>query len=383
MNRPLKVGFLMPYSGIYPYYAQHVMAGIYCAAMKMKLSQQDFAFVPVYVGQGGTKAILEALQKLLFFEGVDVVTGMINIKVLDEVRPLLENHNKLGLFFDMGELVPSPAGYGPNIGLISMDFWQAQYALGQWAVQEFGRDGQIVAPIYEAGFNLNAAFMNGAGAAGAEKLHSMVLPENLASKNGLILDDFFAALEKNTPHFVHAIFIGNMGNQFLQQWRNSRFYDTVPLLIAENMGYDDMLDDVKHLGMKVYSTSIWNRKDETVHNRKFVKDFEDFGKQQANVFGMIGYEIGLSLTIMMSLLKKGEVKNALTDLKNQGVTGPRGILDLDTNGRQRSNIDIIKIITSNHNINQTIIAQTSAVGLDTSSLYHETVSGWQNPYLSV
>ncbi|RZJ56210.1 MAG: hypothetical protein EOO45_29040, partial [Flavobacterium sp.] len=71
MNRPLKVGFLMPYSGIYPYYAQHVMAGIYCAAMKMKLSQQDFAFVPVYVGQGGTKAVLEALQKLLFFEGVD------------------------------------------------------------------------------------------------------------------------------------------------------------------------------------------------------------------------------------------------------------------------------------------------------------------------
>jgi len=373
----------MPYSGIYPYYAQHVMAGIYCAAAKMKLSQQDFAFVPVYVGQGGTKAILEALQKLLFFEGVDVVTGMVNIKVLDEIRPLLENHQKLGLFFDMGELAPSPAGYGPNIGLISMNFWQAQYALGKWAVKEFGKDGQLIAPIYEAGFNLNAAFVDGAGAAGAERLHSMVLTENLANKDGLQLDGFFAALEKDPPHFVHAIFTGKMGNDFLQQWRSSKFYDAIPLVIAENMGYEDMLDDVKHLGIKVYSSSGWNRNDESVYNRNFVKDFEDFGKQQANVFGMIGYEIGLSLAVMMPLIKRGESANALQQLKNQGVTGPRGVLDVDADGRQRPNIDITRIITNNQNINQTIIAQTSAVGFDTSLLYQETVSGWQNPYLSV
>jgi branched-chain amino acid transport system substrate-binding protein len=373
----------MPYSGIYPYYAQHVMAGIFCAAAKMKFSQQDFAFVPVYVGQGGTKAILEAMQKLLFFEAVDVVTGMVNIKVLNEIRPLLENHNKLGLFFDMGELAPSLAGYGPNIGLISMNFWQAQYALGQWAVKEFGKDGQIIAPIYEAGFNLNAAFVNGAGAAGAEKLHSMVLPEDLANKDGLHLDGFFAALEKDPPHFVHAIFTGKMGNHFLQQWRSSKFYDTIPLVLVENMAYEDMLDDVKHLGMKVYSSSSWNRKDESVYNQNFVKDFEDFGKQQSNFFGMIGYEIGLSLSTMMPLIKKGEAANALQSLKNQGVTGPRGVLDVDADGRQRPNIDITRIITNNQHIHQTIIAQTSAVGYDTSFLYQETVSGWQNPYLSV
>lgn len=373
----------MPYSGIYPYYAQHVMAGIYCAANTMKLSQQHFTFLPVYVGQGSTTVMVEAIQKLLFFEGVDIITGMVNIKVLDEIRPMLENHNKLGLFFDMGELVPSSAGYGPNIGLISLNLWQTQYALGQWAVQEFGKDGQIIAPIYETGFNLNGAFIQGAGAAGAERLHSMTLPQDLANKDGLHLDGFFAALEKDTPHFVHAIFTGKMGNDFLQQWRSSKFYDAIPLLLAENMAYEDMLDDVKHLGLKLYATSGWDRRNETVHNRKFVKDFENFGKQQANIFGMIGYEIGLSLSTMMPLLKEGEAASALKDLKNQGVTGPRGILDLNANGSQRPVININKILTSNQHINQTIIAQTSAVGFDTSFLYQETVSGWQNPYLSV
>ena len=373
----------MPYSGIYPYYAQHVMAGIFCAAQKFKLSQNDFVFMPVYVGQGGTKTIVEALQKLLFFEGVDAVTGMINIKCIEEIRPLLEQHQKLGLFFDMGENAPPPSGFGPNIGLISMNLWQAQYAMGQWAVKEFGKDGQIISTIYEAGFNLNTAFLAGAGAAGAESLHSMVLPEHQSGKEGLILDTFFTALEKDTPNFVHAIFAGKIGNDFLQQWRGSKFYDTVPLLLVENMAYDDMLGDVKHLGIKAYAPSGWSRNDTSPQNRNFVKDFEDFGKQEANVFGMIGYELGLALSATMHLLKKGEATNALSYLKNLGIAGPRGVLDVETNSQQRPTIAITKITTSNNNINQTIIAQSSAVGFDTSSMYQDTVSGWQNPYLSV
>ncbi|WP_443937126.1 ABC transporter substrate-binding protein [Pedobacter sp. MW01-1-1] len=383
MNRPLKVGFLMPYSGIYPYYAQHVMAGFFCAANTLKLSQQDFAFIPVYVGQGDAKTVVEAIQKLVFFEGVDALTGMVNIKVLDQIQPILENHGKIGLFFDMGELVPPDKGFGPNIGLISMNFWQAEFALGQWAVQEFGKDGQIVAPIYEAGFNLNAAFLAGAGSAGAERLNSLILPEAKANKDGLILDDFFAALEKDTPNYVHAIFTGKLGNDFLVQWRNSKFYDSVPLLLAENMTYEDMLEDVRHLGLTVYSSASWNRKTESRNNRDFVRTFEDFGKQQANVFGMMGYEIGLCLSSMSSYLKKGDLQKAKQHLESQGLVGPRGQVLMQSHNQERPPIDIVKIQTNENNIHQTILTQSSAIAFNTSTILEESLSGWQNPYLSV
>ena len=377
----------MPYSGVYPFYAQHMMAGIFCATAKLSFKAKDFEFIPVYIAQGSSKATLEAVQKLVFFEGVDLLIGMVSLKVLDDLKPILENHQKLGLFFDFGELVPPKEGFGLNIASISMNLWQSQYALGNWAVKEFGTDGQIVSPLYETGFNLNVAFLNGAAAAGASgtaALNNFVLPEAYANSELLNLEPFFEAIDKETPAFVHAIFTGKMGNAFLEQWRSSKFYNTVPLTTVENMAYQDILHDVSHLGLKFYAASSWQRKSETPNNRDFVKRFEEFGKQEANVFGMLGYETGLAIATMMPFLRKGDALAAIQFLNNQKVIGPRGELNLQN---QSSNlfpvIDINKINTNTTAINQTVVAQSSAIAFDTSTIYQETVSGWLNPYLSV
>lgn len=373
----------MPYSGIYPYYAQHIMAGIFCAATKMSYSQQDFLFVPAFVGQGASKEVMDAAQKLLFFEGVDVLTGMVNIKVLEDLKPMLETHRKIGLFFDFGELVPPPEGFGDYILNLSMNLWQSEYALGNWAVNEFGVDGQIVSTLFETGFNLHSAFLQGAGAAGAKQLKNFVLKEDKANKNILNLDTFFESIDQETPNFVHAIFNGKLGNMFLEQWRNSKFYQTVPLITVENMAYEDMIQDVQHLGLKFYSSATWQRKSEQPHNKAFVKQFESFGKQQANVFAVLGYEIGLALSNMMPLLRKGDTLAALQYLKREGINGPRGEISFKNQGLSFPLIDINKIITNKTAINQTIVSQSTALGYNISNVYQETVSGWLNPYLSV
>lgn len=374
----------MPYSGVYPFYAQHIMAGLLCAVSEINLKSSDFEFVPVYTGQGSVKATLEAAQKLVFFDGVDMLMGMVNIKVLDDLRPLLENHQKIGLFFDFGELVPRIEGFGNHIFNISAKLWQSQYALGQWAVKEFGANGQMVSPIYEAGFNLNTSFLQGAASSGTDSLRSFVLPEALANKDILNLESFFKAIDLETPAFVHAIFTGKMGNQFLAQWRNSKFYDAIPLLTVENMAYSDMLEDVQDLNLKFYSSSLWQKTSQTKENQAFVKNFENLGKQQANIFGMMGYEAGLVLSNISSLIRKGDVQGAIQVLKTKDIIGPRGTLNLQTQSAQQfSLVDINKIITNKNTINQTVLNQSTAIGFDTSTVFQDTLSGWQNPYLSV
>lgn len=374
----------MPYSGVYPFYVQHMMAGIFCATSKMSYAAKDFEFIPIYIGQGGSKATLEAVQKLVFFESIDFLIGMVSLKSLEDLKPILENHQKLGFFFDFGELVPPNEGFGSYIVSISMNLWQSQYALGNWAVKEFGADGQIISPLYESGFNLNTAFLSGAASAGATELNNFILPDAYANSELLNLEPFFEAIDKETPSFVHAIFTGKMGNAFLEQWRSSKFYDTVPLTSVENMAYKDILQDVKHLDLKFYSSSSWQQKSESYNNREFVKRFEEFGKQEANVFGMLGYETGLAIATMMPLLRKGDAIGAIQFLKNQKVIGPRGELNIQN---QSSNlfpiIDINKINTTTTAVNQTVVSQSSAIGYDTSNVYQETVSGWLNPYLSV
>ena len=383
MNKPLRIGFLMPYSGVYPFYAQHITAGFLCAANKMSYGPADFAFMPTYVGQGGNKAILEAAQKLVFFDGVDVLMGMISPKIYPQLKPLLENHNKLGLFFDFGESVPPIEGYGTHISSLSMRLWQSEYALGQWATKEFGPRGQMIAPFYESGFNLGSSFLSGVGSAGADQLRSAVLPESHANKNNLDLNYFFNEIDKDAPDYVHAIFLGQIGNEFLKQWRASKFNNVIPLVTVENMAYPDMLEDIGHLGLNFYSASSWSKEHTTGTNPVFVREFENFGKQQANLFGMLGYEAGLILARMKARLNMGNVSAAIAEFNQSGTIGPRGVLYFGNDEQQFPVVDIVKINTSNQKNNATIIAQGTALGYDTSTVYSETESGWENPYLSV
>ncbi len=384
MAKPLKIGFLLPYSGMYPFYGQHTMTGLACALDKYNISATQFNFIPAYVGNGERAKCVEEAKRLIFFEGVDVLMGMVSLKVIADLKPILQRFNKLGLFLDFGEYVPTEETSGDNICCLSVNLWQSQFALGKWAVKEFGTAGQLVMPIYEAGFNLNSSFTEGAALAGCTGVNSFVLPTQFASNDHLNLESFFLALEKQTPNFVHALFSGKMANQFLWQWRKSKFYDTVPLVVVENMAYSEALFEVEDMGIKMYSARTWHRNMQNKANTDFVKKFEDFGKQPANIFALLGYEAGLALAAMFPLLIKSDAVAALEMLNKKGVEGPRGLVS----GNALTNttyypIDIVKIQTQTQNTTQTILATETAFGFDTSDVIANTQSGWLNPYISV
>src|SRR5665213_667753 len=169
MVRVLKIGFLTPYSGIYPFYGQHLMAGILLGLYPDPLKQNEIQFVPVYTKMGDIKSSVEAVNKLIFFDQVDMISGLISYKSIPEIIPLVESFNKLAFFFDMGEYIPDFSYFSPNIFFSSQQIWQSQYALGNWAHKEFGDTGILVMPIYEAGYHLSSAFHQGAIAAGSAK----------------------------------------------------------------------------------------------------------------------------------------------------------------------------------------------------------------------
>lgn len=370
----------MPYSGMYPFYGQHTMTGVACALSKHKIAASQFSFIPAYVGNGERSKCIEEAKRLIFFEGVDVLMGMISLKVLHELKPILESFNKLGLFLDFGEYIPTEETSSVNVLSLSINLWQSQYALGKWSVKEFGTDGQLIMPLYEAGFNLSSSFTEGAALAGSKGVNCFNLPNTHANNELLNLDAFFTSLEKQTPNFVHAIFSGKMANQFLWQWRKSKFYNLVPLVTVENMAYSEALFEVEDMEISMYSARTWSRDMKNLENQYFVKNFENFGKQPANVFAMLGYESGLALAVMLPQLLKGDTAEAINQLNKKGIEGPRGIIGQTDAFRP---IDIVKINTGGNKITQTILATETAFGFDTSEITANTQSGWLNPYISV
>jgi branched-chain amino acid transport system substrate-binding protein len=318
---------------------------------------------------------------------VDILSGLISYRSVPDLIPLLEEHNKLGFFFDMGEHIPYFNHLSPNIFYSSQQIWQTEYALGNWAHQEFGETGMMVTPLYESGYHIGNSFRQGTAAAGSTEIRLQIFPHTPGMGDYVDLDSFFTEVKTYNPSFIHAVFTGKKGYKFLEAWRQSGFHKTIPLTVVENMAYDDQLKHLAHLELELYAASTWNYSSEDARNTAFVRKFETEGRQQANIFGLLGYEAGQALLAVKPQLDKRDWDAAKALLQKESLQGPRGERNYyPLSGFSLPVIDIIKINTTAHKIYKTIVSQGKGLKFDSAGfreIHEGNVSGWQNPYFCI
>jgi branched-chain amino acid transport system substrate-binding protein len=387
MTGPLKIGFLSPYSGVYPYYAQHLMAGMLLGIYPGAIKKNEIQFIPVYTKMGDPKSVLEGTNRLVFFDQCDIVSGLISYQSVPEILPVIERYNKIGFFFDMGEYIPRFDYLSPRLFYSSQQIWQSQYALGYWAGRQYGEGGMAVMTVYEAGYHLDSSFHKGVNDAGSTMLPVHIVPPDRMNPKGIELEGFFDAVKKNKPAYVHANFAGSIGNDFLLAWKNSGYHKQIPLIVAENMAYDDILEDAAGLDLELISAGTWSRSDENSRNVQFVKRFEGQGGQLANIFGLLGYEAGLALKEVKPLLQKREMAKVAELLQKESIMGPRGERNFyPASGFSLPVIDIMNVKTTTNKIYKTIIEQGHGLRFDAENfrqIHEGCVSGWQNPYMCI
>ena len=387
MKTSLKIGFLTPYSGIYPYYSQHLFTGWLLGMGLDPMQQNTIEFVQEYTHMGSLNACETAARKLLFFNRVDILSGLVNYKSVPGMVPLIENDKRPAFFFDMGEYVPYFPYLSPDIFYASQQVWQSQYALGRWAQGKWGAGGHILTAVYEAGYHLNNSFQQGVAAAGGNELQLTVLPFDPNDPHRMELAGFFAQLAKEPPPYVHVILCGSMGTRFLEQWIQSGFHKKIPLLVFETMAYDDILEDIKNVNLEIYSAQLWMREDENKANQLFVKSFETIAKQPANIYSLMGYEAGLVWRELLPHALRNDWVAVKQQLREGIINGPRGEKNFyPSSGFALPAANILKITTSTNKIHKIILDQGTGMRFDAKELeaiHQESVSGWQNPLLCI
>lgn len=385
--RPLKIGFLTPYSGIYPFYSAHLCTGWLLGMGLDPMRQRNVVFTAAFTQAGDPRSTADAARKLHFFDQVDVLSGLISYKSVADLIPVVDSGPKPAFFFDMGEYVPYFPQLNPNIFWASHQLWQSEYALGYWAQQRFGSGGHLVMPLYEAGYHFGNTFQQGIEAAGGKDLHITVLPYDQRNPSEMRLDLVFDALKAQAPPYVHAVLCGQFGNRFLQAWVEYGMHKKFPLLINETMAYDDVLQDVQHIEMELYTAMMWNREDERKENKQFVKTFETVARQPANVYALMGYEAGLLWKELLTPARKGDWDYVKAQIREAVIKGPRGDKNFyPLSGFALPQADIMKIRTSNNKIQKIIIDQGKGMPFNAPAfevIHRECVSGWQNPFLCV
>ena len=383
----LTIGFLTPYSGIYPFFSQHLITGWLLGMGLDPARERTIQFIPEFTNIGGIKASEEAARKLLFFNRVDILSGLISYKSIPDLIPLIEKEKRPAFFFDMGEYVPHFSYLSPDVFYASHQLWQSQYALGQWAQGTWGSGGHMIMPVYEAGYHLNSTFQEGVAAAGGDSLQLTVLPFDQQDPHKMELDNIFAKWNKERPAYVHAIFCGSMGLRFLEKWLQSGLHKKVPLLVHEAMVYDDILDDLKHADLEFYTARSWMKEDENSANQVFVKQFEKVAQQPANIYALMGYEAGLVWKELLPHAQKKDWDKVKQQLRTEVIQGPRGEKNFyPLSGFALPASNILKITTNGNNIHKIILDQGKGMHFDAKEfkvIHDESVSGWQNPFLCI
>lgn len=387
MAQPLTIGFLTPYSGIYPHYSLHLLTGMLLGMGLDPARQRTVQFFPEYTDKGSMQACEDAARKLYFFNRVDVLSGLISYKALPGLIPHVEREKKPAFFFDMGEYIPHFSHLSPDIFFASHQLWQSQYALGYWAQKTKGNGGHVITPVYEGGYHLHAAFQQGLTAAGGTQVSISILPFDEKDPLKMELDHIFIKWQKDPPPYVHAIFSGTMGINFLKKWISSGMHKKIPLLINETMSYEDILEDIRHMDIEVYSSVSWLREDENKINQVFVKKFESTAQQPANIYALMGYEAGLMWRELLPYAQKKDWDTVKQRLRTGTIRGPRGEKNFyPSSGFALPDANILKITTKGNKIYKTILEQGKGMRFDAKIfevIHNECVSGWQNPFLCI
>jgi len=386
MNKIIKIGFLFPYSSIHPNMSNDIMDGFYAALPATY--HQYFQFYPEFVDQGGSESVKAAINKLRLFHHVDVLSGFLSYKLLPEILPSGKGKDPLCFFFDMGEYLPPLYPLPDNWFFNSFQFWQLEYALGNWAQKRFGGKGAMLMSVYDAGYHIHSSFWQGAILAGAKEIDMHIIPYNPNVPDiKIVLQNYLSRIEKSGVDYLHALFCGNEALDFFSAYKQSGLQKKIPLLVTPHMASDVVLSKISNIGLQFYSASGWNYQLNTTQNKLFKRQFELFAGRKSTVFAVMGYEMGLALLPVLPQMQKGDLESVISYLKASYIVGPRGKRNFSINHNfEKPAVEIEKFSVQAASYSELLVEQGTAMEYNHAvfeDIHNQCASGWKNPYLCV
>ena len=382
--KKLKIGWLIPYSGIFKELRKDLQQGLDTAIKKEGAGVSIESFSE-FIQSGSIKNTEEALKKLLLYNQVDLVVGVTGSKTAIALIPLLENHRTPALLLNLGADLPSRRLSSEYLFYNSLHLWKSQWAIGRWMQDIYKGEPSINLSAYESGYGLQDSFRAGASASGATTLKINLVRNISGPPDTMPLIRYIQ--EQRSPH-IHALLSGKEGEQFLQLYQQHIGPNGVGVSVNPFMVEDDF-DVSLPPGPELFNATTWTRSLNTPDNNIFIRAYTADWEESPNAFSMLAYEAGLVLATALEGNDQKISRASLTAALGQThAVGPRGVFSVSTTPlRTTLPVYIRKPILSSHTgrPENTIITTSSGIDWDDPALLTEqpSITGWQNPYLCV
>ena len=374
----LKIGILIPRSDMFPTLGMDILNGL-----KLSLKKSIPHIVPKYIVEGVGNAadddLLKIAEKMILQEDVDLTVGFCSISKLPEFKGIFDNYKKPLIHIDLGGSVLKKECTSPYILHHTLGLCQAAYAAGVYAAKSFGKKGFAAASFYDGGYQLTESFVRGFASEGGIVENYFVSPMDYKSET---FESLLAGIDEVQPDVVFAIFSYNEGKKVFDILAGSKFNGKIPIMAVPLMT-DETINTEDHNVENVHSVASWAFDAENDQMHEFIRNYEQDYKDAPNIFGLLGFEVGL--TIAHCVTEEGKIYPKLSEtLQQKTIDTPRGTLLY--NAMNESHVNTFKL--RKFNFNKTKYHNTVIDTIDTSfseKLYSEFESipftGWQNPYI--
>lgn len=361
--KTLHIGLLLPSSSIVP------MGKLFEKGLKKGLSEKEIdcsiEVTKEFIGQGAPKQVEDAITKLISYDDVDLVIGILSNKLAESVAPKLQSSQVPILVNNLGENIPAIELLNPYVFTHSLGFWQHAWALGFWGVQTFGKKGMYISSVYDAGYSFSQMFYEGMVAADPSCEWNFSVTPMPAAGQLSDISAVFPFLEQNQPDFVFATFCGKETTLFINEFIARGLHKKTKLL-----GLPFLLEPFAPLtdDMTIYTSS---------------PTVADTAVKAADIF----YHLGLQTADMVCQAALGEGNEVHANLKKlDKLEEVAGCYFLKQTGQVQDKVSIMenRIAAAADSFESICIASVDTfslsqlVGFDTGNLI-----GWNNPYLCV
>ena len=378
----LRVGALLPASTIYPTLASQFVAGMQLAfapPMSGGLTARSVEVVPQTIGRGHGTTYSQA--QILLDAKVDVVVGLLTPMMVARIASLFQAANKLLLASSTGENLPL-ADTSAVVFHHSLQQWEANWALGNWAAQSLGRRAVVASDFHDSGYDSLNGFQQGFIAAGGTVLEAVVTHGPQAAHD---VDYLLKRIQNLQPDLVYAAYCGANAAELVQAYANRS--GSRPPLVGSGFLVDELiLPSMGKAALGISSAHAWTPTLDTPANRTFLAAYQArYGQMPASA-ALLGYETGLLLNT--ALAASGGVAHPdrlAPALATATIASPRGIVAMDANTHSTTGPVYLREVESVSGAAINIVrSQLQAQSPNVLSAQGSGLkSGWLEAYLSI
>lgn len=320
---PLKIGLVLPYSGVYSKFGEGITDGFEYA---LKLQGGQFGGRPVEIlkadDQLDAKVGGEVTQKLVSRDKVDIVVGPVGSNVAPVIHKICTSENIPLIIPTAASNDLTRARCHPLVFRVSHSQWQSTHPMAAWLMQKGKKRIMTFGMNYAAGKEAIAGFVEGFNAAGGQ-----IVDQKWPGLKELDYQAYFADVSAGKADAVFAWFAGSNAVEFVKQYAQAGLKDKVPLYGAQYLTDSTLLAAQGAAADGVITITYWTPTLDNEANKAFVSGFQKATGKSADLNSMHGHDSCIVLAKALAATKgdtrdKPKLSKALQAVEFQSPRGP-------------------------------------------------------------